>query len=93
MRSVGAKPSFVAKTMVAEGLGLGLKAGVPAALLASLFSIYGLIPDATIPSLLYLPEMIVLILLSLVGTVLLASIPVYLIFKGQSGLRVSEFAT
>jgi ABC-type antimicrobial peptide transport system permease subunit len=33
MQSVGAKPSFVAKTMVAEGLGLGLKAGMPAALL------------------------------------------------------------
>lgn len=93
MQSVGAKPSFVAKTMIAEGLGLGLKAGLPAALLATLFSIYGLIPDATIPSLLYLPEMIVLILLSLIGTVLLASVPVYFIFKGQSGVRVSEFSS
>lgn len=92
MRSVGAKPSFVAKTMIAEGLGIGLKAGLPAALVAALVSVYGLIPDATVPSLLYLPGMIFLIMLSLIGTVLLASIPVYLIFIGRSDLRVSEFS-
>lgn len=93
MRSVGAKPSFVAKTMIAEGLGLGLKAGLPAVLFATLISVYGLIPDATVPSLLYLPEMAFLILLSLVATVFVASVPVYLIFASRTDLRVSEFSS
>jgi len=92
MRSVGAKPSFIAKTMIAEGLGLGLRAGLPAVVAATLISVYVLIPEAAVPSLLYLPIMTFLVLLALIATVVLASVPVYVIFNSQSELRVSEFS-
>ncbi|MCK5390194.1 MAG: ABC transporter permease, partial [Candidatus Thorarchaeota archaeon] len=49
MRSIGAKPSFIAKVMIAEGLDVGVRAGVPALFVAALLSIYILIPDAAVP--------------------------------------------
>ncbi|MHA2066941.1 MAG: FtsX-like permease family protein, partial [Candidatus Thorarchaeota archaeon] len=55
MKSIGAKPSFIAKTMIAEGVDIGMKSGIPAVLMATGFSIYFLIPEAAVPSLLYLP--------------------------------------
>ncbi len=92
MRSVGAKPLFIAKTMIAEGIGIGLSAGVPAIFAATLFSIYLLVPDAVVPSTIYLPLAMSLMFLALIAVVILAAVPVYLIFSSRSDLRVSEFA-
>lgn len=92
MRSVGAKPSFIAKTMVAEGVGVGLSSGIPAVITATLFSVYALVPEAAVPSLLYLPMSMAVMLLLLVVVVIVAAIPVYLIFTSGTDLRVSEFA-
>ena len=91
MRSVGARPSFIAKTMMAEGVDIGLKAGFPGVLIATLFSIYFLVPEAAVPTLWYLPAVIGVMLVALLLVVVLAAIPVYLIFSSKSDLRVSEF--
>ncbi len=92
MRSIGAKPIFIAKTMVAEGLDIGLKAGIPAVLFSVVFSVYFLVPEASVLSLLYLPLSIISILGILVLVLVLSAIPVYMIFASRSDLRVSEFA-
>ena len=93
MRSIGAKPSFIAKVMIAEGLDVGVKAGVPAILVAALLSIYTLIPDAAVPTLAYLPISIVTIFISIIAVILLASVPVYIFFMTRNDLRVSEFSS
>ena len=92
MRSIGAKPSFIARTMIAEGVEIGLTAGFPAVLVATLFSIYFLVPEAAVPSLLYLPAAIATMLASMLIVVVLSSVPVFLIFMSRKDLRVSEFA-
>ncbi len=93
MRSVGAKPSFIAQTMIAEGIEMGVKSGVPAIFGAILFSIYFLVPEAAIPSILYLPISVAMMLLAVGVVVVSAAIPVYLIFTSESrNLIVSEFA-
>ncbi len=92
MRSVGASPMFIAKTMMAEGIDMGLKSGIPAVLLATFSSIYFLVPEAAVPSLLYLPVAILTTLVALLLVVVLAAIPVYLIFNSKAELRVSEFS-
>jgi ABC-type antimicrobial peptide transport system permease subunit len=92
IRSVGGKPSFIAKTMIAEGVAMGLKAGFPAVLFATVFSIYFLVPEAAVPSLLYLPIAIGITITALLAVVVLAAIPVYLIFNSRTDLRVSEFS-
>ncbi len=92
MRSISAKPSFIAKTMIAEGVDVGLMAGIPAILIATFFSVYFLVPEAAVPSLAYLPITWILILVVLLVVVALAAVPVYLIFQSRTDLRVSEFA-
>jgi ABC-type antimicrobial peptide transport system permease subunit len=93
MRSVGAKPSFIARTMIAEGLEIGMKSGVPAIFGAILFSIYLLVPEAAVPTVLYLPVSVAVMLLAVGLVVVLAAIPVYLLFTSESrNLRVSEFS-
>ncbi|MHA2160981.1 MAG: FtsX-like permease family protein [Candidatus Thorarchaeota archaeon] len=92
MRSIGAKPSFIARTMVAEGVDIGLKAGLPAVFVGITISVLFLVPEAAVPSLLYLPATVVIMLVSLILVVFLAAIPVYLLFASRSDLRVSEFA-
>lgn len=92
MRSVGAKPLFIAKTMIAEGVDMGLKAGIPAVLVSILFSIYFLVPEAAIPFLAYLPLTVAIILGVLLLVIVLAAIPVYLLFQSRTDLRVSEFS-
>jgi len=93
MRSIGAKPSFIARVMIAEGLDIGVKSGLPALLLAALLSIYTLIPEAAVPTLAYLPVSIVTIFISMLVVILLASIPVYVFFMSRNDLRVSEFSS
>lgn len=93
MKSIGAKPSFIARVMIAEGLELGVKSGLPALLVAALLSIYTLIPEAAVPTLAYLPISIVTIFISMIVVILLASIPVYLFFMSRNNLRVSEFSS
>lgn len=93
MRSIGAKPSFIAKVMIAEGLDVGLRAGVPALFVAALLSIYTLIPDAAVPTMAYLPISMVTIFISMIAVILLASIPVYIFFMTRNDLRVSEFSS
>ncbi|MHA1960171.1 MAG: FtsX-like permease family protein [Candidatus Thorarchaeota archaeon] len=92
MRSVGAKPSFIARTMIAEGVSIGFGSGIPSIAIATIFSIYFLVPEAAVPSVLYLPVAIVTMLLSLVLVVIIAAVPVYLIFTSGTNLRVSEFS-
>jgi len=92
MRSVGAGPMFIAKTMMAEGIDMGLKSGIPAVLIATFSSIYFLVPEAAVPSLLYLPVAIATTLAALLAVVVLAAVPVYLIFNSRAELRVSEFS-
>ncbi len=92
MKSIGAKPSFIARTMIAEGVEIGLTAGLPAVLVATLFSIYFLVPEAAVPSLLYLPAAIAIMLVSMLIVVVLSTVPVFLIFMSRRDLRVSEFA-
>jgi ABC-type antimicrobial peptide transport system permease subunit len=92
MRSIGAKPSFIAKTMIAEGVDIGLKAGIPSILTGIIISIYFLVPEAAVPTLAYIPATAGLVLIALLLVVILAAIPVYLIFTSRSELRVSEFA-
>ena len=93
MRSIGAKPSFIAKVMIAEGLDVGVRAGIPALFVAALLSIYVLIPDAAVPTLAYLPISIITIFISMIAVILLASIPVYIFFMTRNDLRVSEFSS
>ena len=93
MRSIGAKPSFIAKVMIAEGLEMGVKSGLPALFVAALLSIYTLIPEAAVPTLAYLPASIVTIFISMLAVILLASIPVYIFFMTRNDLRVSEFSS
>jgi len=93
MRSIGAKPSFIAKVMIAEGLDMGVRSGVPALLVAALLSIYTLIPEAAVPTLAYLPISIVTIFISMLAVILLASVPVYVFFMTRNDLRVSEFSS
>ena len=92
MRSTGAKPKFIAKTMIAEGVDIGLKAGIPSILVAMIFSVYFLVPEAAVASLLYLPATSAIVMLALMLVVVLAAVPVYLIFTSRSELRVSEFS-
>lgn len=91
MRSIGAKPSFIAKTIIAEGISIGFKAGIPAIFAAILFSIYGLVPEATVPSIVYLPLSFGLMLVALIVVIVLAALPVYLVFNSRMEFRVSEF--
>lgn len=93
MRSIGAKPSFIARVMIAEGLDMGVKSGLPALLVAALLSIYTLIPEAAVPTLAYLPASMVTIFISMLAVVILASIPVYVFFMSRNDLRVSEFSS
>ena len=93
MRSVGAKPSFLAKVMIAEGLEVGLRAGIPALVVATLLSIYLLIPEAAVSSLAYLPLSIFAVLGTMITVILLASIPTYVFFATRNDLRVSEFSS
>ncbi len=92
MQSIGASPEFVVKTMIAEGLDMGLKSGVPAVFAATLFSVYFLVPEAAVPSVLYLPAAMAIMILFLVLVTLLAAVPVYFIFSRKSELQVSEFS-
>jgi ABC-type antimicrobial peptide transport system permease subunit len=93
MRSVGAKPSFLAKVMIAEGLEVGLRAGIPALIVATLLSIYSLIPEAAVSSLAYLPLSIIAVLGTMIIVILLASIPTYVFFATRNDLIVSEFSS
>jgi len=93
MRSVGANPSFLAKVMIAEGLEVGLRAGIPALIVATLLSIYSLIPEAAVSSLTYLPISIIAVLGAMIAVILLASIPTYVFFATRNDLRVSEFSS
>lgn len=93
MRSVGAKPSFLAKVMIAEGLEVGLRAGIPALVVSTLLSIYLLIPEAAISSLAYFPVSIIVVLVTMITVIFLASIPTYIFFATRSELRVSEFSS
>ena len=92
MRSIGAKPSFIAKTMIAEGIDIGLKAGIPAIITGIIVSVLFLVPEAAVPSLAYLPATAGLVLIALLIVVVLAAVPVYLLFTSRSEHRVSEFA-
>ena len=93
MRSIGAKPSFLAKVMIAEGLEVGLRAGIPALIVATLLSIYSLIPEAAVSSLAYLPVSIITVLGTMIVVILLASIPTFVFFATRNDLRVSEFSS
>ncbi|MHA2359525.1 MAG: FtsX-like permease family protein, partial [Candidatus Thorarchaeota archaeon] len=93
MRSVGAKPSFIAKVMIAEGLEVGLRAGIPALIVATFLSIYSLIPEAAVSSISYLPITIGTVFVAMIVVILLASIPTYLFFATRNDLRVSEFSS
>ena len=93
MKSIGAKPSFIAKVMIAEGLDVGVRAGIPALLVGTLLSIYSLIPDAAVPTLAYIPGIVVVIFLAIILVILLASVPVYVFFNSRTDLRVSEFSS
>ena len=93
MRSVGAKPRFIATVMIAEGLDVGLRAGIPAVIVAALLSIYALIPEAALPSLGYLPFTLFTVFIAMLVVILLAAIPVYVFFATRNDLRVSEFSS
>jgi ABC-type antimicrobial peptide transport system permease subunit len=93
MKSIGAKPSFIAKVMMAEGLDVGLRAGIPALIAATLLSIYSLIPEAAVSSIAYLPLTIGTVFAAMLVVILLASIPTYVFFATRNDLRVSEFSS
>lgn len=93
MKSIGAKPSFIAKVMIAEGLDVGIRAGIPALLVGTLLSIYSLIPEAAVPTVVYIPATVVVIFIAIIVVILLASVPVYLFFNTRTDLRVSEFSS
>ncbi|MFX1482666.1 MAG: FtsX-like permease family protein [Promethearchaeota archaeon] len=93
MRSIGAKPSFIAKVMVAEGLEVGLQAGIPALIVSAFLSIYSLIPEAAVSSISYLPITIGAVFIAMMVVILLASLPTYVFFATRNDLRVSEFSS
>ncbi len=93
MKSIGAKPSFIAKVIIAEGLDVGIRAGIPALFVATLLSIYSLIPDATVPTLAYIPATLIVIFLTIIVVIIIASVPVYVFFNTRTDLRVSEFSS
>ncbi len=93
MKSIGAKPSFLAKVMIAEGLDVGLRAGIPALIVSTVLSIYALIPEAAVPSLAYLPVSVIVVLTAMIVVILLASIPTYVFFATRNDLIVSEFSS
>jgi hypothetical protein len=79
--------------MVAEGLSVGLKAGIPALIVATILSIYSLIPEAAVSSMAYLPITIGTVFISMLVVILLASLPTYIFFATRNDLRVSEFSS
>ncbi len=91
MRSIGARPLFIAKTIAAEGILLSIKAGVPAILSSILFSVYFLVPEAAVPSVLYLPFSFLWMMAMLITVAVLASVPVFVLFNRRLEFRVSEF--
>ncbi len=91
MRCIGGRPSFIAKTMFAEGLNMIFSAGLPGIILATLLSVYLLVPEAAISSIMFLPVSVLSMLIALVIVAVFATIPVYLLFSSKSDLRVSEF--
>jgi len=93
MQSIGAKPSFIAKMMIAEGLDVGVRAGLPALVIGAFLSIYSLIPEAAVSSLSYLPLSIISLFGAIIGVILLSSLPVYFFFMRRSDLTVSEFSS
>jgi hypothetical protein len=93
MRSIGAKPSFIATTMIAEGLDVGIKAALPALAASAILSIYFLIPEAAVSSIAFLPLSLVSVFFAILVVIVIAAIPVYLFFSNRSDLRVSEFAS
>lgn len=93
MKSIGAKPSFIAKVMIAEGLEMGVRAGLPALLMGTLASVYLLIPEAAVSSSLYLPFSILTMFITIILVILLSSIPVYIFFMSRTDLRISEFSS
>ncbi|MFW9957281.1 MAG: FtsX-like permease family protein [Candidatus Odinarchaeota archaeon] len=93
MQSIGAKPSFIAKMMIAEGLDVGVRAGIPALVIGTFLSVYSLIPEAAVPTLSYLPVSILSLFAAILAVIVLSSIPVYLFFMRRSDLTVSEFSS
>ncbi len=93
MRSIGAKPSFIAKVMIGEGLDMGIRAAIPALIVSTILSIYVLIPEAAVPSIAYLPFSIMAVFAAIMVVIVLSAIPVYLFFNSRNDLRVSEFAS
>jgi ABC-type lipoprotein release transport system permease subunit len=93
MRSVGAKPRFIATVMIAEGLDVGLRAGIPAIIVATILSIYTLIPEAALPSIGYLPIALLSVFIAMIAVILLAALPVYIFFATRNDLVVSEFSS
>ena len=93
MRSIGAKPSFIAKVMIGEGLDMGVRAAIPALIVSTILSIYVLIPEAAVSSIAYLPFSIMAVFAAIMVVIVLSSIPVYLFFNSRNDLRVSEFAS
>jgi ABC-type antimicrobial peptide transport system permease subunit len=93
MQSIGAKPSFIAKMVIAEGLDVGLRAGIPALIIGTLLSVYALIPEAAVPSLSYLPLSILTLFGAIIAVILLSSIPVYAFFMTRNNVTVSEFSS
>ena len=55
-------------------------------------SVLFLVPEAPVPTLAYLPATAGLVLIALLVVVVLAAVPVYLLFTSRSEHRVSEFA-
>jgi ABC-type antimicrobial peptide transport system permease subunit len=93
MQSIGAKPSFIAKIMIAEGLDVGLRAGIPALIIGTFLSIYSLIPEAAVSSISYLLISILALLGAIIAVILLSSLPVYFFFMTRNDLTVSEFSS
>jgi ABC-type antimicrobial peptide transport system permease subunit len=93
MQSIGAKPSFIAKLMIAEGLDVGLRAGIPALLVGTLLSVFALIPEAAVSTIAYLPLSIVALLVAIISVILLSAVPVYVFFMTRNTLTVSEFSS
>jgi len=93
MQSIGAKPSFIAKIMIAEGLDVGVRAGIPALIVGTLLSVYALIPEAAVPTLSYLPLSMLALFAAIIAVILLSSIPVYVFFMTRNNVTVSEFSS
>ncbi|MEM2142704.1 MAG: ABC transporter permease, partial [Candidatus Thorarchaeota archaeon] len=92
MRSIGASPRFITKTIAAEGLDICLRGGIPGVVLALIVSVYFLVPEAAVPHILFIPTFFVAMLATLVAVVLISCIPVHMILNQRSDLHVSEFA-